>query len=80
MKISLFVEIKGEIDTLMLWELIQNYKLNLTAVEGKTWIYGEASYKVAGEVVSKCALFGDLTAELTHRGGEASEQKQTQDT
>lgn len=76
MKISMFVEIKGEIDTLMLWELIKDYKLNLTSVDDKTWVYGETDFMSAGKIISKCALFGDLTAEI-HIGGGSDEQKET---
>lgn len=80
MKINLFVEIKGEIDSLMLWQLIKEYKLNLTDVGTKTWVYGETDYMTAGIVISKCALFGDTKAELTHGGGGADEQKKAQST
>ena len=79
MNISLFVEVKGNIDSLMLWDMIKDYKLNLTALEDKTWIYGETNYTIAGKVISKCALFGNTKAELTHRGGGADEQKKAQD-
>ena len=79
MKINLFVEIKGEIDSLMLWELIKEYKLNLTDVITKTWVYGETDYMTAGKVISKCALFGDLTAEI-HKGGGKDEPKETEET
>ena len=80
MRIKLFVEIKGNIDSLMLWELIKDYKMNLTDVGDKTWVYGDVSYLVAGKVISKCALFGDIKAELTHGGGGADEQKKAQGT
>ena len=40
-KVSFFIEIAGDIDSLSLWKLIEPYKVNLTAVEGKTWIYGD---------------------------------------
>lgn len=80
MKIKMFVEIKGEIDSLMLWQLIKNYKLNLTDVGAKTWVYGDTDYMTAGKVISICALFGDTKAELTHGGGGADEQKKAQGT
>ncbi len=73
----LFIEIKGRIDSLMLWKLIKDYKLNLTALDDKTWVYGEANYTVIADVVSKCALFGDLKAEIS-KGGVENEQKKTE--
>ena len=80
MDIYLFVEIKGKIDSLMLWELIKDYKLNLLAADEKTWVYGDTSYMVAGKVISKCALFGNISADLTHKGGGTDEQKKAKDT
>lgn len=35
-KVHFFIEITGDVDTLSLWKLIECYKVNLTAVEGKT--------------------------------------------
>ncbi len=66
MKLNVTVEIKGEIDTLMLWSLIEKYKMNLTAVKDKTWIYGEVDYTTLGKIITKCALFGDVEAEIKH--------------
>lgn len=80
MKNYLFVEIEGNIDSLRLWDMIKDYKLNLLDAVEKTWVYGEADYLVAGAVISKCALFGNIKAELTHGGGGADEQKKAQDT
>lgn len=74
----LFIEINGKIDSLMLWKLIKDYKLNLTALDEKTWVYGEANYTVMADVVSKCALFGDIKAEFS-KGGGNNEQKETEE-
>lgn len=74
----LAIEIKGEVDSLMLWELIKSHKLNLLQADGKCWVYGEANYTVIGEVVSRCALFGNLTAEITKGGGKSEQEKKEQ--
>lgn len=66
MKLDVTIEIKGEVDTLMLWSLIEKYKMNLTAVEDKTWIYGEVDYTTLGHIIKDCALFGDVEAEIKH--------------
>lgn len=69
------VEIKGEIDTLMLWKLIKSHNLNLLEIGDKCWVYGEADYTAIGDVVSKCALFGSLKAEITKGGGRDEQEK-----
>lgn len=74
----LFIEISGKVDSLMLWRLIKDYKLNLTAFDDKTWVYGETNYTVMADVVSKCALFGDIKAEVS-KGGEKNEQEETEE-
>lgn len=66
MRISLFVEIKGKIDSTALWQLIEEYKLNLTDVGSKTWVYGKTDCITAGTVISICALFGELRADLNY--------------
>ena len=58
MKVQVYITIKGNVDSLMLWKLIERYKVNLTAAV--TWVYGDVNYTSLGELVSKCALFGDI--------------------
>lgn len=72
-KVHFFVEVAGEIDTLALWKLIEPYKVNLTAVDGKTWIYGEVWLHYLGTIVERCALFGPLKVEV--KGGGSDEQE-----
>lgn len=73
----LFIEISGKIDSLMLWKLIKDYKLNLMALDDKTWVYGDANFTVIADAVSKCALFGDVKAEIS-KGGVDDEQKEAE--
>lgn len=73
-KVHFFIEIAGDIDTLSLWKLIERYKVNLTAVEGKTWIYGDVELHNIGTIVERCALFGALKVEV--KGGMAYEQEE----
>lgn len=63
------IEIKGNLDSLMLWSLIEKYHVNLTQVGDYTWVYGETSISAIAKVISCCALFGDLKIELSG-GGE----------
>lgn len=76
-KVNFFVEIAGEIDTLALWGLIESYKVNLTAMDGKTWIYGDVWLHNLGNIVERCALFGTLKVEV--RGGGSDEQKESEE-
>lgn len=73
-KVSFSIEITGDIDSLSLWKLIEPYKVNLTAVEGKTWIYGDVWLHYLGTIVERCALFGALKVEV--KGGMAYEQEE----
>lgn len=73
-KVHFSIEIAGDIDTLSLWKLIECYKVNLTAVEGKTWIYGDVELHNIGTIVERCALFGALKVEV--KGGVAYEQEE----
>ena len=75
-KVQFWIEITGDIDTLSLWSLIEPYKVNLTAVEGKTWIYGEVRLHHLGTIVERCALFGSLKVDV--KGGVGNEQKEAE--
>ena len=68
------IEIDGKVDSWMLWKLIKNHNLNLLELGDKTYVYGEANYTVIGDAVSKCALFGNLKAEIS-KGGVDDEQE-----
>ena len=72
-----FIEIAGDIDSLSLWKLIEPYKVNLTAVEGKTWIYGDVWLHHLGTIVERCALYGTLRVDV--KGGGPNEQKEEED-
>lgn len=62
---KLFITIKGPIDSLMLWSLIKEYKPNLTDLGEKVLIYGDFNITSATRIISCCALFGDIKAELS---------------
>ncbi len=65
---KLLIKIKGPIDSLMLWSLIEKYKPNLTALDGVVYIYGDFNITAASRIISCCALFGDLKIELSKEG------------
>lgn len=62
---KLCIEIKGDIDSLMLWSLIEKYKVNLMALGNITYVYGETNITFASEIIARCSLFGDLKIELS---------------
>lgn len=64
MKNYVWIEINDDVDSLMLWGLIEKYKLNLTQTGTKCWIYGECDFTTVGCVIAKCALFGSLKCEV----------------
>lgn len=62
---QLFIEIRGDINSLELWTLIEPYKVNLTDLIDKSLVYGDVSMYAALEVISRCALYGRLQITLT---------------
>lgn len=74
MPIHINIEIRGKVDTLMLWSLIQRYEINLTELDDVTYIYGEIALHNAGELIARCALFGDLIVQI--KGGGSNGQKE----
>lgn len=59
------IEIRGDLDSVALWGLIEKYHVNLTQVGDYTWVYGETSLTNVAKIVSHCALFGDITVRVT---------------
>lgn len=74
--LHLWVEIQGEVDSIMLWDLIERYDLNLTEVDDRCWVYGDCNYTTAGKVITKCALFGNISVKLTR--GDDYEPEETE--
>lgn len=72
-KLSFFINIAGDIDSIALWNLIEQYKVNLTAVIDETWVYGDVELHNLGTIVERCALFGPLKVGV--RGGVYNEPK-----
>lgn len=76
MLVYVSITINGRIDSLMLWSLIENFKVNLTQLDSVTYIYGEIAPHNVGELVARCALFGDL--QVTIKGGGKDEQTEAE--
>ena len=74
MRVKIYIEITGPIDSLMLWEIIKDYKLNLTDLGHVALVYGDCGYFAAGYIISKCALFGNLKVRIV-RGCEDEQEK-----
>lgn len=73
-KVSVWLQVDGDIDTLMLWSLIEHLNLNLTAIDGITWIYGDVAPHKLGELISRCVLFGRVEAKFG-KGGVVDEKE-----
>lgn len=72
-KLSFFINIAGDIDSIALWNLIEQYKVNLTAVIDETWVYGDVELHNLGTIVERRALFGPLKVDV--RGGVYNESE-----
>ena len=81
-KRSFFIKIAGDIDSMALWKIIEQYGVNLTAVIGESWVYGDIELHYLGTIVECCALFGPLKIDV--QGGVQNEpqkkESETQDT
>ena len=75
MNVKVWIEIQGQVDSIVLWNAIGGFEMNLTEVIEKTWVYGKCSYTDAGRLISICSLFGNLRANII-REGEEDEQEE----
>jgi hypothetical protein len=67
MRASIFIKINGEINSRELYELLEHLgNINVTDCGQQTLVYGEAEQANIGRIVLKAALFGDISAEITH--------------
>lgn len=67
MKVTVFVKIVGKIDGKQLFELVQQFGMNVTDLMDETLVYGECYLEQASRVLYHCALFGNIMAEVTHQ-------------
>lgn len=68
MKVELYIEIKGNIDSKALFEIICHQGMNVTDCIDKTLVYGECYLVTASQVIYHCSLFGDTVSTIKHRG------------
>lgn len=61
----LLIRIDGTINSLELWQHIQDYEVNLTDFIDYTYIYGEVNFNDAMKIISVSALFGNIHVELS---------------
>lgn len=66
MKVSVFIAIKGKIDSLKLYEVLRRYNMNVTDFIDKTLVYATCSFEDAISVIEICSVYGDFTAEVKH--------------
>lgn len=60
MKKSIWIEIKGSIDSRKLWSEIFLYGINLTDTGDKTYVYGNVDSEYIDELISKCKEYGEV--------------------
>lgn len=73
-KRSFFINIAGDIDSMSLWKRIERFGVNLTAVIGETWVYGDVELHCLGTIVEACAEYGKLKVDV--QGGVQDEPKE----
>ena len=67
MKVHVFIEVKGTFDSKQLYELIEQYGMNLTDLGNDTvLVYGDCHLLQATQVVYHCSLFGNTKSDITH--------------
>lgn len=65
MKVSIFVQIIGKIDSKSLWEIVEPFGMNLTDMGEKSLVYGDCELEEAKEIVFFCSLYGDTMTEIS---------------
>lgn len=66
MKVHYFITIKGKIESKKLYEIISQFGANITDIETECLVYGECYMAQVSQIVYHCALFGNISAEITH--------------
>lgn len=66
-KVTVFVKVVGKIDGKQLFELVEQFGMNVTDLMEETLVYGECYLEQASRVLYHCALFGNIMAEVTHQ-------------
>ena len=61
----LLIKIDGRINSLDLWSHIEQYQVALTDLEEFSYVHGTVDYASAMKVIGVCALYGNLSIELS---------------
>lgn len=64
MKVSVFIQIKGRIDSRELYAAIEKYGMNVTDMGDAAVVYGDCELEEASRVFYVCGLYGDTTTEI----------------
>ena len=64
MKVSVFITIRGKIDSIELYEVLKGYGMNVTDLIDKTLVYATCSLEDAISVIEICSAYGDFTANV----------------
>lgn len=66
MKVTIFVQVIGKINSKELFEIVEQFGMNVTDMGDKTLVYGECYLEQASRIVFHCSLFGNTMTEITH--------------
>ena len=64
MKVTLYIEIEGTIDSRELYNDIERYRVNVTDLRVKTLVYGEVQLGVAFRIIEQSAKYGSIMARI----------------
>ena len=64
MKVTLYIEIEGTIDSRELYNDIERYRVNVTDLHVKTLVYGEVQLEVAFRIIEQSAKYGSIMARI----------------
>lgn len=66
MKVHYFITVKGIKNGKELYQNIEQFGANLTDMGGECIVYGDCYLAQLSQIVYNCALYGNITADITH--------------
>lgn len=76
MRRKIYIELKGKIDSISLWQLIKRFGVNLMDLNEVVLIYGSVEMRFIGPLMECCARYSNFTAKV----GGYDEPKESQAT
>lgn len=65
MTVDIFIEIRGQINSHELYDVIGCHGVNVTDLGEQTLVYGNTNIANIAPIITTCATFGDCQAHIT---------------